>query len=148
MAVNLINSNDIEVTQNGNNIQLNATVNLQNLQADVTNIKNNFKMSTSEFKTNIKNKDNKDIYGQVIEYTNITLGGKYETYNFSNKSIEWYTCFYQRSDGQFEGTFYNTSSDLFRCLLDISGNRIYYKLGSGMSNISKVIVTLYYTKTS
>lgn len=115
---------------------------------EITTLKNGEVYSTTEVKTNKTWIDGKPIYRKVIEYNSPTLGGKYETYDFSNKSIAYFTCFYQKSDGQFEGTFYNTSTDLFRCLLNTSGNQIYYKLGSGMSNVSKVVVTLYYTKTT
>ena len=47
-----------------------------------------------------------------------------------------------------EGLFYNTSSDRFRLLIQPSNNQLYYVLGSGLTNISKIRIIVEYTKTT
>lgn len=80
MAVNLIDSTDIEITQTGNNIQLSTTVDMQTLESNVstntsnistnaTDIKNLQTYSTNEVNTGKVWIDGKPIYRKVITGT-------------------------------------------------------------------------------
>lgn len=70
MAVNLIDSTDIEVTQTGNNIQLSTTVDMQTLESNVStnasNIENLQTYSTNEVNTGKIWIDGKPIYRKVF----------------------------------------------------------------------------------
>lgn len=75
MAVNLINSDDITISQNGENIQLNTTVDIQTMQDgitantnDITNLKNSKIYSTSELDTGEKWINGKPIYRMTLDY--------------------------------------------------------------------------------
>lgn len=72
MAVNLIDSSDITVTQTGNNIQLNTTVDMQTVEAqsntnasNIANIQNGNIYSANEVNTNETWINNKPIYRKV-----------------------------------------------------------------------------------
>lgn len=76
MAVNLIDSTDIIITQTGQNIQLKTSVNMQDVQTqsqtnttDINNLKNGEVYSTTEVKTNKVWTNNKPIYRKVVEGT-------------------------------------------------------------------------------
>lgn len=73
MAVNLVNSNDIEITQTGQNIQLNTTVDMQTLESNVNtntqNITNLQTYSTNEVNTGKVWIDGKPIYRKVLNIT-------------------------------------------------------------------------------
>lgn len=75
MAVNLINSNDIEISQNGDDIQLNTTVDIQTMQNgittntnDITSLKNSKIYSTEEADTGQKWINGKPIYRMTLNY--------------------------------------------------------------------------------
>lgn len=79
MAVNLIDSTDIEITQTGDNIQLSTTVDMQTLESNVstntsnistnaTNIENLQTYSTSEVNTGKVWINGKPIYRKVVEF--------------------------------------------------------------------------------
>lgn len=100
MALNLIDSNDIIITQTGQNIQLETSVDMQNVQTqsqtnatDINNLKSGEVYSTTEVKTNKVWIDGKPIYRQVIDVTdmfpngitaNIQATKKYVINNFGN----------------------------------------------------------------
>ena len=78
MAVNLINSSDIEVTQSGDNIQLktstsiaeinsNIDTNTTDITSNTTAINNLGNYSTSEINTGMKWIDGKTIYRKIID---------------------------------------------------------------------------------
>ena len=83
MAVNLINSSDIEVSQTGNNIQLSTTVDMQTLESNVntntTNISNLQTYSTIQEVDTGKKLGGKTIYRSYIEYPHSATGNY--TYN-------------------------------------------------------------------
>lgn len=70
MAVNLIDSTDIEITQTGENIQLSTTVNMQTLESNVStntsNIENLQTYSTNEVNTGKVWINGKPIYRKVF----------------------------------------------------------------------------------
>lgn len=103
--------------------------------------------STNEVKTNKKWIDGKPIYRIVLEFNNPTTGGKYETFDFSNKTPVRLEGYYIASDGQLESNFYNRSNDTFRCIAFPNSNNVYYKVGTDIS-VSKVYLILEYTKTT
>lgn len=77
MAVNLIDSTDIEITQTGENIQLSTTVDMQTLESnvetntsDIENLQNGNVYSTNEVKTN-KIWLGKPVYRKVIYISNL-----------------------------------------------------------------------------
>ena len=81
MAVNLIDSNDIQISQTGNNIELQIDSDIKNAvtqntsdiadaQQDITNLENGNVYSTSEVKTN-KIYKGKPVYRKM--WDNITL---------------------------------------------------------------------------
>lgn len=76
MAVNLINSNDITITQTGENIQLSTTVDIQTLESnvstntsDIENLQNGNVYSTNEVDTGKIWVDGKPIYRKVVTGT-------------------------------------------------------------------------------
>lgn len=84
MAVNLINSNDIEISQNGDDIQLNTTVDIQTMQNgittntnDITSLKNSKIYSTEEVDTGQKWINGKTIYRKVITGTTTTTNASF-----------------------------------------------------------------------
>lgn len=80
MAVNLIDSTDIEITQTGENIQLSTTVDMQTLESnvstntsDIENLQNGNVYSTNEVNTGKVWINGKPIYRKVIEITSPSL---------------------------------------------------------------------------
>lgn len=76
MAVNLINSNDIEVEQTGQDIQLKTSTPISTLEGGISdnanniqNIINGEKYSTTEVKTNKIWFDGKPIYRKSFQFT-------------------------------------------------------------------------------
>ena len=86
MAVNLINSSDIEITQTGDNIELNTTVDMQTLEStvgtnttDITNLKNGNVYSTTQKIDTGKKLGDKTIYRSYIDFAHSSTGSY--TYN-------------------------------------------------------------------
>lgn len=105
MAVNLINSNDIEVEQTGQDIQLKTSTPISTLEGGISdnanniqNIINGEKYLTTEVKTGKKWIDGKDIYRIVI---NDTLG----TSNNNWKQINVFSANYVDKVVSLEGIF-------------------------------------------
>lgn len=80
MAVNLINSQDIEVSQTGENIQLSTTVDMQTLESnvstntsDIEDLQNGNVYSTDEVDTGKVWKDGKPIYRNWVSFLNPSL---------------------------------------------------------------------------
>lgn len=82
MAVNLIDSNDIQVAQTGDNIELQIDDDIKNsisqntsdivdVQQDITNLENGNVYSTNEVKTNKTWIDGKPIYRKVLVINNL-----------------------------------------------------------------------------
>lgn len=97
MAINLIDSTDIEITQTGDNIQLSTTVDIQTLESNVStntsNIESLQTYSTSEVNTGKVWIDGKPIYRKVVQ---TTMGSKINSWNkIVNLSIDTLT----RKDG-------------------------------------------------
>lgn len=106
MAVNLIDSTDIEVTQTGNNIQLSTTVDMQALESNVstntsnistnaTDIENLQTYSTSEVNTGKVWINNKPIYRKVF----IGTTSSSTTYNIISTEINSSSCLIINSYG-------------------------------------------------
>lgn len=99
MAVNLINSSDIEVSQTGDNIELNTSISIATLdskiETNITNISNNTTAitnlktySTSETLTNKVWIDNKPIYRKVLSGTTSTTNTEFQiAHGISNYDI-------------------------------------------------------------
>lgn len=79
MAVNLVNSDDIEVTQTGDNIQLNTKVNIQTLESNIETNTNNIE--------NLRNYVDEDIKSK---YTRLWTGHTNSGTQVLNDSIENY----------------------------------------------------------
>lgn len=154
MAVNLINSSDIEINQNGENIQLSTTVDMQTLQSQVnqniTNITNLQTYSKNEIATGEIWIDGREIYRKTYEttvnsnttstidlsslgYANIWVdyGKSFCIYsgNASSSSVNWYG---STSDYGFAAV---TSSSVLNIKNNSAQQRTYY-------------ITLNYTKAS
>ena len=97
MAVNLIDSNDITVTQTGNNIELNTTVDMAQLEIDVAtnttaidNLQNGEVYSTNEVKTNEVWINNKPIYKTVLYVSSLpNNAGVSIQHGISNIDLIW-----------------------------------------------------------
>ena len=95
MAVNLIDSNDIQVSQIGNNIELQIdtdikneitqnTSNIATAQQDITNLENGNVYDESEVKTNEVWINGKPIYKKVLYYRDAKKAGRYVSYSHYN----------------------------------------------------------------
>lgn len=94
MAVNLINSNDIEVTQTGNNIQLSTTVDMQTLESnvdtnttDITNIKDGNVYSTTQEIDTGKTLGGKKIYRSYITFPHSSTGNYTYSHNLGIETL-------------------------------------------------------------
>ena len=94
MAVNLIDSTDIEITQTGDNIQLSTTVDMQTLESnvstntsDIENLQNGNVYSTNEVNTGKVWINNKPIYRKVIEITSPSLSATTD-YNHGIENVD------------------------------------------------------------
>jgi Tfp pilus assembly major pilin PilA len=157
MAVNLIDSTDIEITQTGDNIQLSTTVDIQTLESNVStntsnieNLQNNIESlqtySTSEVNTGKVWIDGKPIYRKVVQ---TTMGSTINSWNkIVNLSIDTLT----RKDGfwvsgtdkyPIERSYNNEEITIY-----YNQNGIYEKHNYTFVNNKNATLILEYTKTT
>lgn len=162
MAVNLIDSTDIEITQTGNNIQLSTTVDMQTLESnvstntsDIENLENDIEnlqtYSTSEVNTGKVWIDNKPIYRKIITYTysqgSTTGSVNSELSNLSYINIKAMV-HKDTNDNDWEPIpYYSSSSDWCRLFYRSSSNTIQIR-SSATSSTFYLYIILEYTKTT
>lgn len=159
MAVNLINSNDIEVTQTGNNIQLSTTVDMQTLESnvdtnttDITNIKDGNVYSISQEIDTGKKLGNKTIYRAYIEYSHASTGSYTYNHNLGIGevvSINGYCTISGQtvsSHGYRQFPQIDTSTGYMFTINNITENSITTKATGWQNN--HIYIWLEYTKTS
>lgn len=163
MAVNLINSNDITITQTGDNIQL-ETPNIGNLTNLTTTNKSSIVdaineingeipdiYSTSEVKTNKVWINNKPIYRTVFERTDVPRG--YDTQNHSISTLEtlikaegilYYTSGYQYVPNVVADNITGYGAGI----LNITNQKYSTLLGNNIPTTNTMYIILEYTKTT
>lgn len=152
MAVNLIDSSDITVTQTGNNIQLETTVDMAQVESDtlqnttdIQNIQDGNVYSTDEVKTNKTWIDGKPIYRKVFNITSGMSTSFQIEHGISNLDyVELKGNIFSSSTSN-SPIYYYSSTDYFRLFRD--GNYIKIRYGSG-NTVSRIVVILEYTKSS
>ena len=160
MAVNLINSSDIEITQTGDNIQLSTTVGISTLNSKIetntTNISNNSTAitnlqtySTSEVNTGKKWIDGKDIYRRVYQKTSTAAT---ENIDIDDWNVDFVCLFvpliYDSTNRQFDTNYYVNSSDFLRALTRMYNNKFTITVQRGNSNSRVLTIIMEYTKSS
>lgn len=158
MAVNLIDSTDIEITQTGENIQLSTTVDMQTLESnvstntsDIENLQNGNVYSTSEVNTGKIWIDGKPIYRKYITFEHSATGNYVYTHNLGIDSVVSCNAFCTVA-GQ------SISANGYRPMPYIVGNENYFRIGSIKENTIEttagawsnnvVYIWLEYTKTT
>ena len=114
-------------------------------------LNNNDTYSTDEIKTNKRWIDGKPIYRTVIYYENISTSEVHIIPNYIkniDEIIKFESLFYQSTHKQYEGPYYVSESDFFRCVLRLQDNKFAMRRGSGNSDTNKVKIILEYTKTT
>lgn len=163
MAVNLIDSTDIEVTQTGENIQLYTTVDMQTLESNVstntsnistnaTDIENLQTYSTSEVNTGKIWIDGKPIYRKVLEFTNVSTGVTQKNHGISNfdKLIN-YSGYYYNSTWGYNPIPAVTSDNISGYGIgigDFKSTTFYFNIGSLRSSTNEIKLIVEYTKTT
>lgn len=108
--------------------------------------------STEEVKTNKVWIDGKPIYRAVIYYENvIPTSDVHAIPNYIknvDEIIKFESLFYQNTNKQYEGPYYVSSADFFRCVLRLENNDFVIQRGSRNSDTNKVKIILEYTKTT
>lgn len=158
MAVNLINSNDIEVEQTGQDIQLKTSTPISTLEGGIsdnaTNIQNikdgNVYSTTQEIDTG-KTLDGKKIYRSYISFTHSSTGNYTYNHNLGIDSVVSCNAFCTVA-GQ------SISSNGYRPMPYIVSNENYFRIDSIKENTiettagawsnNKVYAWLEYTKVS
>lgn len=159
MAVNLINSNDITITQTGDNIQLEApnigdltnlnTTDKSSLVEAINELKDGEEYSTSEVKTNKKWINGKPIYRKTYVFSNLTGSGR--TIDITNLNMDTFLPY------EAVGTWSNGGAINWPYYISNTDNGRLYRASSTQVNINYtlpdynsrgLIVTLYYTKTT
>jgi len=158
MAVNLIDSDDIQVSQTGENIQLETSTSMSEintklgeLEQSVTDLKGGEVYSTSEVKTNKKWHNNKPIYRKVFVLTSPTQTGTWTDYTHNIANIDEFT-FYSANINlptvghQYFADFYESSTYYFNFIpkLTVFSARVGY---SQYTNKNMTVV-VEYTKTT
>lgn len=165
MAVNLIDSTDIEITQTGDNIQLNTTVDMQTLESNVstntsnisknaTDIENLQTYSTNEVNTGKVWINDKPIYRKIVEFgsfpNNTSKDVATEITNLA-KIISLEYTWYDSTDGYyFTNIRFDSNSVFCKVAFKVSNNSLFVQgLGTNWSSrTSQGIAILEYTKTT
>lgn len=165
MAVNLIDSTDIEITQTGNNIQLSTTVDMQTLESNVstntsnistnaTDIENLQTYSTSEVNTGKVWINGKPIYRKVVEFGSFPSGGSKTVAtgitNLSRIVFFMYT-WYDSADGAyFTNVRVDSATVMCKIQFKVNNNSLNVE-GTGIdwsSRTSQGVAIIEYTKTT
>ena len=156
MAVNLINSNDIEVEQTGQDIKLKTSTPISTLEGGISdnanniqNIINGEKYSATETLTNKVWIDGKPIYRATFTITVGTSGG---TADISGYSIETITNIIGTMKIQNQNQFrpipvYGSNSNYNPLEINL-GKQISVGSSGGTFSVGTAYITLEYTKTS
>ena len=159
MAVNLINSNDITISQNNADIQLNLTKQIPTIDSTIstsstngienqaiTNYVNTMnEYSTSEIDTGKKWVDNKPIYRKCFLKTTSTNIGIGNTTILSGFAAGLNTILSMVGTVDLEGTYYACISKDWNTLIDGSGNLMMTGLGTART-FNKIAIVVEYTK--
>lgn len=139
MAVNLISSNDISITQTGSDIQLDFTSNA------VAN-KNVYSTSETRIGTWI---DGKPLYREVFNITNPaeTNTDYIDLTSYNMNVVAHLYGFYKTGAGTFGIPF--TDSDNNYSVMFVSGSKkLRGRFGTNAPNVTEVKVVIEYTKTT
>lgn len=159
MAVNLIDSADIEITQTGDNIQLSTTVDMQTLESnvstntsDIENLQNGNVYSINEVNTGKVWINGKPIYRKVLEFTNVPTGVTQRNHGISNfdKLIN-YSGYYYNSTWGYNPIPTVTSDNISGYGIgigDFKSTTFYFNIGNLRSSTNEIKLIVEYTKTT
>lgn len=161
MAVNLIDSNDIQVSQIGNNIELqidsdikNAitenTSNIEDAQQDITNLENGNVYSTNEVDTGKVWVDNKPIYRKVIDFGALPSSATTKNVQHNISNLDTFTNVYGIAKDSSNNTLplpYASTDASSNIRLALNNTNVTIGVGYNLSSYS-AYVTLEYTKTN
>ena len=161
MAVNLIDSTDIEITQTGNNIQLSTTVDMQTLESNVStntsnieNLQNGNVYSTNEVNTAKTWIDGKPIYRKVVEFGSFpNSGSKTVATGITNlaRIISLKYTWYDSSDrAYFTNVRVDSATVMCKIQFKVNNNLLNVE-GTGIdwsSRTSQGVAIIEYTKTT
>lgn len=156
MAVNLINSNDIEVEQTGQDIQLKTTTPISTLEGGISdnanniqNIINGEKYLTTEVNTGKTWIDGKSIYRRIYQKTSTAAT---ENIDIDDWNVDFVCLFvpllYDPTNRQFDTNYYVNSNDYLRALTRVYNSKFTITVQRGNSNSRILTVIMEYTKTN
>lgn len=156
MAVNLLNSDDIEITQTGDDIQLSTTTPISTILTDInTNTTNIQKIndsevySTSEVETNKTWVNGKKIYRKsfIVDLTSTSMNVPHDISNFETILLNESMSIYKKNNIFIPLNYFYSTSDYSRVIVNNTDIQIRNTLSGTISDWTAYI-TLEYTKTS
>lgn len=156
MAVNLINSNDIEVEQTGQDIQLKTSTPISTLEGGISdnanniqNIINGEKYLTTEVNTGKTWIDGKPIYRRIYQKTSTAAT---ENIDIDDWNVDFVCLFvpllYDSTNRQFDTNYYVNSNDYLRALTRLYNNKFTITVQRGNANSRILTIIMEYTKTN
>ena len=156
MAVNLINSSDIEVEQTGQDIQLKTSTPISTLEGrisdnanNIQNIINGEKYLTTEVNTGKTWIDGKPIYRRIYQKTSTAAT---ENIDIDDWNVDFVCLFvpllYDSTNRQFDTNYYVNSNDYLRALTRLYNNKFTITVQRGNANSRILTVIMEYTKTT
>ena len=156
MAVNLINSSDIEVEQTGQDIQLKTSTPISTLEGrisdnanNIQNIINGEKYLTTEVNTGKTWIDGKPIYRRIYQKTSTAAT---ENIDIDDWNVDFVCLFvpllYDSTNRQFDTNYYVNSNDYLRALTRLYNNKFTITVQRGNANSRILTVIMEYTKTN
>ena len=156
MAVNLINSSDIEVEQTGQDIQLKTSTPISTLEGrisdnanNIQNIINGEKYLTTEVNTGKTWIDGKPIYRRIYQKTSTAAT---ENIDIDDWNVDFVCLFvpllYDSTNRQFDTNYYVNSNDYLRALTRLYNNKFTITVQRGNANSRILTIIMEYTKTT